>query len=180
MPPDPQRDDAGAADELMYPAYWLVHGLEWPGGDGLAEAAFSIAPGMIPREALSRDAAQILGCADLYARKHGVRVIFFADLTRMFTTAGTSWAELGVDWESALRELREGPFPAMYLTISERAHIFICNPATQLPLAGPDGIEEATDTERDLVRHAITGQLAADWPPYMRQMIDAGRVRPAG
>jgi hypothetical protein len=35
------------------------------------------------------------------------------------------------------------------LTISERANVFICNPAT----------------------------LAADWPAYMRRVIDASRAR---
>jgi hypothetical protein len=66
---------------------------------------------MIPREALSSDAIQVLGCADLYARQHRSRVVFFSDLTRMFSTAGTSWAQLGVDWKSALQELRTGRSP---------------------------------------------------------------------
>jgi hypothetical protein len=180
MQPDLRRDDTGAADELLHPAYWLVHGLEWPGTSGMAEAAIAIAPGMVPREMLSPSAFQILGCADLYARRHRTRVVFFSELTRMFTTAGTSWAELGIDWESALQELRDGPFPALLLTISERAHIFICNPATHLILAGPDGVQEATGAERDLVRHAITAKLTADWPPYMQQIIDADRIRRAG
>jgi hypothetical protein len=98
----------------------------------------------------------------------------------MFTTAGTSWAQLGIDWESALLELRDGRFPALFLTISERAHVFICNPATHLVFAGPDGVEEATGAERDLVRQALTSKLAADWPPYMRGIIDAERGRLAG
>jgi hypothetical protein len=180
MQPDPQPDDARAAGELMHPAYWLVYGLPWQGDDDLAEAAAAIAPGTIARETLGRDAFQILGCADLYARKHGSPVVFFSDLTRMFTAAGTSWAELGVDWESALQELQDGPFPALLLTISERAYIFICNPATRLLLAGPGGGQRATDAERQLVRQAIASKLTADWPPYMRQMIDTGRIRLGG
>jgi hypothetical protein len=180
MQADPQRDDTGAADELLHPAYWLVHGLEWPAGGGMAEAAMAIAPGMIPRDKVSPDAFQVLGCADLYARRHRTRVLFFSELTRMFTTAGTSWAALGIDWEGALQELRDGPFPALLLTISERAHIFICNPATHLLFAGPDGVQEATGDERDLVRQAITAKLTADWPPYMQQIIDAGCIRRAG
>jgi hypothetical protein len=180
MQPGPQPDDARAADELMHPSYWLVHGLPWQGDGDLAEAAAAIAPGMIARESLSRDAFQILGCADLYARKHRSRVVFFSDLTRMFTAAGTSWAQLGVDWESALQELQDGPFPGLLLTISERAHVIICNPATRLLLAGPGGEEEATDAERQLVRQAIASRLTADWPPYMQQMIDTGRIRLAG
>jgi hypothetical protein len=180
MQPDPQPDDARAADELLHPSYWLVYGLPWQGDSDLAEAAIAIAPGMIARDSLSRDAFQILGCADLYARKHRSRVLFFSDLTRMFTAAGMSWAELGIDWETALQELQDGPFPALLLTISERAHIFICNPATRLLLAGPDGEQEAADAERQLVRQAIASKLTADWPPYMQQMIDTGRIRLAG
>jgi len=180
MQPDPQPDGARAAGELLHPPYWLVSGLPWQGDGDLAEAAIAIAPGMIARDSLSRDAFQILGCADLYARKHRSRVVFFSDLTRMFTAAGMSWAELGIDWQSALQELQDGPFSALLLTISERAYIFICNPATRLLLAGPDGEEEATDAERQLVRHAIASKLTAGWPPYMQQMIDTGRIRLAG
>jgi len=180
MQSDPQPGDTRADDELLHPSYWLVHGLRWQGDRDVAEAAVAIAPGMIARESLSRDASQILGCADLYARKHRSRIIFFSDLTRMLTIAGTSWAELGVDWETALQELQDGPFPALLLTISERAHVFICNPATWLRLAWPDGEEEATGAERQLVRQAIASRLTADWPPYMQQMIDTGRIRLAG
>jgi hypothetical protein len=182
MQPDPRRDDTRRADDLLQPAYWLVHGLPWHGdGDGeMAEAAMAIAPGMIPREALSRYAVQVLGCADLYARKHGSCVVFFSDLTRMFTAAGTSWAQLGVDWENALRELQDGPFPRLLLTISERAHLIVCDPSTGTLLSGPGDVQETAETERQLVRQAITDKLAADWPPYMQRIISAGRVRLAG
>ena len=180
MQPDPRPGDTRATDELLHPAYWLVYGLPWEGDGGMAEAAIAIAPGMIDRDSLSRDAFQILGCADLYATKHRSRVVFFSDLTRMFTTAGTSWAQLGIDWESALQELQDGPFPALLLTISQRAHIFICNPATRLVFAGPDGEQESADAERELVRQAIASQLTADWPPYLQQLIDTGRIRLAG
>jgi hypothetical protein len=146
----------------------------------MAEAAVAIAPGMIPRETLSRDAFQILGCTDLYARKHGTRVVFFSDLTRMFTTTGTSWAQLGVDWESALRELQDGPFPRLFLTISECAHLFICDPATDTLLTVPGGAQEAAVAERRLVRQAITSKLATDWPSYMQQIINVNRSRLAG
>jgi hypothetical protein len=178
--PDPQPDDTRALVELLHPAYWLVRGLPWEGDGVMAEAAIAIAPGVIPREALSRDAFQILGCADLYASKNGSRVVFFSDLTRMFTTAGTSWAQLGIDWDGALEELKDGPFPALLLTISQRAHIFICNPATHLIFAGPDGEQESADAERELVRQAIASTLTADWPPYLQRLIDTGRIRLAG
>jgi hypothetical protein len=112
--------------------------------------------------------------------RHGTRVLFFSELTRMFTTAGTSWAQLGITWENALQELWDGRFQALFLTISERAHVFIRNPATQLVIAGPDGVQDAIGTERDLVRQAVSSKLVADWPPYMRGIIDAERRRLAG
>ena len=97
------------ADELLHPAYWLVYGLPWPDDSDKAEAAIAISPATIPRRILSWDAAQILDCVDLYARKRAEHVVFFSDLTRMFTLAGTSWVTLGVDWESALQELQDAP-----------------------------------------------------------------------
>ena len=180
MQPAPHPDDTRPLGELLHPSYWLVHGLPWEGDGDMAEAGIAIVPGAIPREALSRDASQILGCADLYATKRRQSVVFFSDLTRMLTTAGTSWAELAIDWESALQELQDGQFPALLLTISARAHIFICNPATRLVFAGPHGEQESADAERELVRQAIASQLTTDWPPYLQQLINTGRIRLAG
>lgn len=182
--PPPVGADA-TTRELVNPEYWLVFGLEWPGdtgsgASGVAEAAVVVAPGLIPRDAVSRDAYQVLGCADLYARKHRERVVLFTDLTRMFTSAGTSWAQLGVDWEAALRELHDGSFPAMYLTITERAHLLICDPAVSLGMARPGGWADDGGAEREIVRQAIASQLTADWPPWMNAMIQAGRIRQTG
>jgi hypothetical protein len=180
MQPAPHPDDTRALGDLLHPPYWLVHGLPWEGDGVMAEAAIAIAPGVIPRETLSGDASQVLGCAGLYATKRRQSVVFFSDLTRMFTTAGTSWAQLGIDWERALQELQDGPFPALLLTITQRAHIFICDPATRLVFAGPAGEQESADAERELVRQAIASQLTADWPPYIQQLINTGRIRLAG
>ena len=168
---------AAATDELLYPKYWLVSGLEWHGGGPTAEAAAAVAPGIIPRVSLSHDALQVLGCAELYARKHGQRVIFFSDLSRIFAQAGTSWSRLGVDWERALRELHDGSFPAVFLAVSERAYHCICVPAAGSPVLTQVVTGGAIDDERELVRRAIARQLARDWPAYMRTIIDAGHVR---
>lgn len=154
--------------ELAEPAYWFVAALEWPGGE-LAEAAFAVAPELIPRDGLSNDAFQVLGCADLYASKHAIRVVLFSDLTRMFASAGHTWAGLGVDWQAALDELRTGPYPAMFLTITERAHLLICDPS-----------QAGAEQERDLVRQTIGDTLAADWPPYLRRLISSGQASREG
>jgi len=167
---------AAATDELLYPEYWLVSGLEWHGDGPTAEAAVAVAPGIIPRDALSHDALQILGCADLFVRKRGHQVIFFSDLTRMFADAGTSWSKLCVDWEGALRELHAGSFPAVFLTVSERAYHCICSTADGRSLLTQGGTGNTTDNECDLLRHAIARQLAIDWPAYIHTIVDAGRV----
>lgn len=168
-------------DQLMNPAYWLVSGLEWPEDhDAWAEAAVAVAPGIIMRDRLSRDSRQILARADTYAAGHGIAVVFFSDLTRALTAAGASWPSLGVDWEAALAEMRGGPHPLMFLTISGRAHLHVCNSAARLAIHGPGGAEEASAEERNLVRQAIAGRLAADWPPYIRGLLAAGRLRIAG
>lgn len=167
---------AALGDEALQPEYWLVSGLDWPAGERIAEAAVAVAPTLIPRDALSPDAYQVLGCADLYARKHKHRVIFFSDLTRMFADAGTSWTELGVDWERALNELHAGSFPAVFLTISERVYHCICNPASEgrLPVRGAS--EEPARDDREVVRAAMVRQLSGDWPAYLQALIDTGRV----
>jgi hypothetical protein len=167
---------SGAAlAELLYPSYWLVSGLEWQGDGPTAEAAAAVAPAMIPHGAVSYDAFQVPCCADPHARKHGLRVVFFSDLTRMFTKAGISWTQLGLAYENALRELNSGLFPAMFLTISERMYMAICDAATSQSAAPHLEAGVAPTSDRELARQAITRQLASDWPAYMQSLIDADR-----
>jgi hypothetical protein len=159
--------------------YWLVSGLDWQGDGPTAEAAAAVAPAVIPRDAVSHDAFQVLARAGLYARMHGLRVAFFSDLTRMFTKAGTSWTQLGVDYENALRELHDGSFPVMFLTISEQMYLAICDPATSHATgAARLDRDEAPPFDRELARQAITWQLASDWPAYMQRLLDTGRISP--
>lgn len=175
MRPNPQAAGDHRMDELHDPAYWLVFGLEWLGAGPMAEAAAAIAPGVIPRDQIGYDCGQVLGCADIYAARYGQRVVFFSDLTSLLTSAGHSWAGLGVDWEAALAELSPGTFPALLLTISERAYLLLCDSA--VPATGPGG-GAAAGSEREVVRQVIARQLAADWPPYVRSLAAAGRHRP--
>ena len=158
MRPDTLQFVLSGAERLLAPAYWLVAGLDWPTGPGPSEAAWAIAPDLVPRDALSNDAYQVLGkCSPVRGqalRPHRV----LSDLTRMFATAGTSWASLGVDWQAALDELQNGPFPAMFLTISERAHLMICDPASW----STGCAQEPARSERELVRQAVSDKLTAD------------------
>ena len=134
------------------------------GGD-LAEAAVAVAPAVIPRDGLSYSAQQILGSAEVYTRKRAARVVFLSDLTRLLTRGGETWASLGVDWEAGLRELASGQFPAMFLSISERAYLILCDPSESAP------------PELDLVRHAFAAQLETDWPAFIQQAFEEGRIR---
>lgn len=177
MQPEPPRPGTDGTGELTRPPYWLVSALPWPGGD-LAEGAIAVAPPVIPREGLPGHAWQILASADVYAKARRSRVIFFSDLTRALTRDGTSWAALGIDWEHGLRDIEDGRLPALILTVTERACAFICNPAVSVRLYSATGdTAETGDYERDLVRDAITRQLAADWPPFMRRVIGAAQPR---
>lgn len=143
------------AEPLPDPPYWLVTGLEWPGGQSPAEAAMVVAPDTIPRDAVSADACRLLGCADRYAGSHALRVVFISDLTQMLA-AGTSWDGPGVDWLAARREFADGPHLTMYLTITERVHLLISDPSMSGPI----------DYERELIRQVLASKLTEDWPAY--------------
>lgn len=164
--------DTVTAPDLLRPAYWLVFGTEWHGDGIVSEAAAAVAPGVIPRDAITGDVDQVLGCADLFARKHGRRVIFFSELTRMFAVAGRSWADLGVDWQSALRELAEGRFPAIYLTVSRRGYDLICDPSLGSDAAGPS-------TELEQLRQMATDDIADRWSAYAKGLVAADTAGPA-
>jgi hypothetical protein len=157
---------------LLAPSYWLVAALDWPVGRDVAEAAWAIAPGLISRDGVTADAHQILGCADLYADAHSTRTVFFSDLTRLCTETGTSWANLGIDWQAALNELHAGPYPELMLTVTERAYLLICDSSTEP--AEPS--HPWTGHERELLREVITDELTAAWPAYIHSLIQAGRL----
>jgi hypothetical protein len=151
---------------LLEPTYWLVFGTEWQGDGLLAEAAAAVAPEVIARDAIAGDTYQVLGCADLFARKLGVRVVFFSELTRMFSAAGRSWADLGVDWQSALRELSAGQFLAIYLSVSRKSYDLVCDPSAWPEAAG-------SSTELEHLRLTTTDVIAARWSAYVKGLAAA-------
>jgi hypothetical protein len=173
---DALPDGVGFSGGPAEPGYWLVAGLEWPEGRGPAEAALAVAPELVPREAVSQDTYQVLGCTDLYAARHATRVVFLSDLTRMLARVGQSWASLGIGWRTALDELHDGSVPALLLTVTERAHMLICDPATDPGSDHWHSQHELVHYERELIRHAISDKLAADWPAYMTSIARTGRL----
>ncbi len=163
-----QAEPGEMADELLRPAYWLAWGLdvEWPDDAEAQECIAVVAPGMVPRDGLSFDAREILAGADVLARKRSERVVFFTDLTRSLTRNGQSWPGLGIDWETALRELKTGHFPVVFLETTARGYLTMCDPA-------PGQRVE----DRRLFRRELARQLEAGWPDYVRGLIEAGRLR---
>jgi hypothetical protein len=182
-----QRADSRIPDRWMtHPSWWLVRGVEWPGGD-MAEGAVAYAPDLARRfrtagapDGMSRglDTVLLLG-AKFAAVKH-VKVVFFAELTRWLKVEhGVTWEDLAVDWVAVLDELDARLPVALYLTISQRAHAFICDAAIRLTFHYPGGRTElASEGERERVRQAVYRMLAADWPGYIREQVARG-VLPA-
>jgi hypothetical protein len=163
----PYDSDAARSGELLRPSCWLAwgSGAGQPTGDMPGEAAV-VAPGLIPRGELCSSARQILDGAALYARQRAVRLVFFSDMTRLLTSGGQSWADLGVDWEAGLRELEGGDFARIFLAVSERAYLTMCDP-----------VPGSLTGDRRQLRQVMTRQIEADWARWIQGAIDAGRVR---
>ncbi|GLZ01947.1 hypothetical protein [Actinoplanes sp. NBRC 103695] len=170
--------------QLAQPPYWLVFGLPWPAGQEPArEAVAAIAPPLVTRDtSLPRDVGDVLAMADAYQRMSGGRVVFLSDLTKWLDQRGSSWAARGTGYEGALAFLlgRQSSTPLMYLTITQRAHVIICDASREgVTLHFTNGAppERVSTQERQLVHQVLEQQLVADWPPYMRQLAAAGRLR---
>ncbi|HSA52061.1 MAG TPA: hypothetical protein VLH10_18395 [Yinghuangia sp.] len=163
---------------LLQPEYWLVIGLAWPDGSApTRDAAFAVAPPLIPRARVSSDARDILAVADAYQRALPGRVLLFSDLTRWLAGNDSNWAARGTDWEAAIDELTErNPAPGMYVRISQRAHIVICDATREgMTLHYADGgSERLRPEERVLVREALADRLSEDWPRYVAELTDSG------
>ncbi len=160
----PDDADVARSGELLRPACWLAWGID-AGPPGALEAAV-VAPALIPRDGLSEDARQILDGAELFARKRAVRLVWFSDMTRLLTSNGQSWPGLGVDWKAGLQELETGDFARIFLAVSERAYLTLCDPA-------PGNLDE----DRRELRSAMTGQIETDWARWMQGALDRGRTR---
>lgn len=166
---------------LVNPPRWLVFGTEWAGSpdDLFAESAVAIAPGQVPLSALSRDARNVVQLSVALGRRSGHRTVFFSDMTALLHEDGQSWPGLGIDWERALRELQDVPLPALFLSLSHRAHVILCwsgrgNLTIRSP-GCPSG-EQIAVAEREAVRAAITEMLVSDWAPYIEERLAVGAV----
>lgn len=163
-----------AGNESLHPPGWLIVGLPWPSDakGGFAECAFALAPTATALGSLTPDARNLLGFAvQCLAESQGAhRTLFFSDLTRHLGNSGRDWPDVGVqDWEAATEDvLRRAP--GLYLTLSQIAHMTICDASREGTVAHfTDGSPPQNLREiRDDVRAALTSQLEHDWPEYER------------
>ena len=167
-------------DLLLHPPYWLVYGLDWadPGAD-MAEAAYAIAPECTSQNGLPESVKDMLAVTFLYADEHpGQRVIWFTDITRWLATRTQSWFSLDIEWEDALVAIPRLPVLGLYLTINQRAYHHLVDTATERhTIHYLDGTSETlTADERQAVHDAFERKLVADWTPYVRTMLDRGRL----
>jgi hypothetical protein len=160
------------APVLELPATWLVLGLEWPEDESLGsmrEAAYAVAVSTVPPGFAPPDVEVVYRLAREFGRKHSLRVVFFSDLTRDLDGVGLKWEDVGVeDWMATHRTMMELEVAHLYVTISHRAHAYLCD-ATRSGITWHylDGTTEHDPTEKDRVRAAFEAQLDQDWPGYI-------------
>lgn len=152
------------------PPAWMVFGLPWPEeAEDMAEAAYALAPVTVPRSLVPPGLAAILDYAETYADRRGLRVVFFSDLTRWLYELGTSWPAQDIDWMEAHDVAVELPILGLYLTVSHRAYLHLCDATLRgVTLHKLDGTTETPPpSEREDVRAALVDILARDWPDYV-------------
>ncbi|QKZ18595.1 hypothetical protein [Streptomyces chartreusis] len=169
------------SNTLLHPDGWLVLGLPWPEQtrDGWGECALAIAPQMIPRSLVSKEAGIALDFARSLARDPGDgpgKAVFFSDVTLWLDKQGKDWGDLGIDYEAVINELVGAPVPQLYMTLMQKAHAILCDASREgLRLYYPGGeVEHVTEQVRADVHTAITTSLERDWPPYIQGLIDRG------
>ena len=178
--PQAHAEHNGRTQRGALPPVWLIFGLEWPeDGDGsMAEAAYAVAPSLVPRHLVPSEVAVIYRLALEFSASRSERVVFFSDLTRELAALGMTWEDAGVEnWMAAQETMRAMPVAAVYLTISSRAHAYLCDASWNgITWHYADATTEHDPSEKDRVRDAFRQQLESDWPPYIEALHAEGRV----
>lgn len=168
-------------ERIKWPRYWLVCSLPWssPPGTPIAEAAYAMAPSLLPASQVSDEVNEVFRVASQFADARRTNVVFFSDLTKWLDQGDADWASLGVDWERAVEGVQEAPTPGLFLTVSQRAHIILSDASRNgAVLHFTNGAsEQTTPEERELVRDALRQQLERDWPDYIQGLVDGGRLQ---
>ncbi len=159
-------------EHAQRPPAWLVFGLPWPeDAQDMAEAAYAVAPVTVPRSLVPLELTKILDYTEHYARERSLRVVFFSDLTRWLSDLGTTWLDQDVDWQEAQRTAIELPILGLFLTVSHRAYLHLCDTSRSgFTVYNRDGTTETPPaSEREDVRAALVEILDQDWPGYVEQ-----------
>ena len=124
-------DKVVVARSISHPSTWLVFGMEWPEEEELGpfrEAAFALAPALVPAERATPDVAVVLSLALEYAAARSSRVVFFSDLTRYLAGVGLKWRDVGVQsWVETKDTMRSIGVPGLYMSVRYRAHAYLCD-----------------------------------------------------
>lgn len=156
-------------------------GMEWPEDESLGplrEAAFAVAPAIVPVELVPEDVGVVYRLAREHSVAHWTRLVFFSDLTRDLAGQGLKWWDVGVEsWVETQDAMRAMRVPGLFLSISYRAHAYLCDASWNgITWHYPDGTTEHDPAEKDGVRSAFQKQLEQDWPPYIEQLYAQGRA----
>lgn len=166
---------------LTHPRMWLMCGMEWPEDESLGplrEAAFAVAPTIVPAELVPEDVGVVYRLAWQHSVGHSARLVFFSDLTRDLAREGLKWWDVGVEsWVETQETMRAMTVPGLIMTISYRAHAYLCDASWNgITWHYTDGTTEHDPTEKDRVRAAFEKQLDQDWPPYIEELYAKGRA----
>ena len=169
---------------LSRPPFWLVIGLEWPAQTTgpHAECAFALAPSFVPKGVLSSPAYAIFELAKAVVPAGEQQVVMFSELTHTLRRNDADWPKVGVpDWEATVDELAKAPVPALYLSLSQYAHVALCTAGMDNSYVyRSDGQQKRIpDSDFDGLRDGLRSKLTTDWPGYIRELERAGKIRPA-
>lgn len=172
------------SNTLSRPRFWLVIGLAWPSQvvGSHAECAFAIAPSFIPGGVLSPAAYSIFELASTVAPAGDQQVVMFSELTQTLRRHNVDWPKIGVtDWEASVDELAQAPLPALYLSLSQYAHLMVCTAGVDNSyIYRPDGRQERIpESDFEDLRTSLRTMLTTDWPAYVEELERAGTIRPA-
>ncbi len=154
--------------------------MEWPEHEELGplrEAAYAVAPAIVPAELVPPDVATVFRLALDRSIDQSSRVVFFSDLTRDLAAIGLKWRDVGVEsWVESQGTMRSMAVPSLYLTISYRAHAYLCDASWEgITWHYADGSTEHDPGEKERVRAAFQTQLENDWPPYIEWVYARGQ-----
>ena len=144
----------------------------------MREAACALVPSAVPAALTPPDVRAVFRVFEEFNREANLRLVFFSDLTRYLHFAGLKWWDVGVEsWMETERVMEAMRVPCLYLTISYRAHAYLCDASVDgITWTYLDGTTEHDPSEKDRVRAAFQAQLEADWGPYIDAAYAAGRV----